>query len=166
MLSEFLEGSDMTNMKWHNRFSDLAELIATWSKDPSTKVGAVIVRERVVISTGYNGLPKRVEDISRRLDDRELKYPMTVHAELNAILQAETNLKDAHLYVTHHPCARCAGTIIQSGISKVFVRQGESTLNSNWDKEKQMAQDMFLEAGVVLVMFKKVEESFRIVAAE
>ena len=73
---------------WDRRFLEMAALVSTWSKDPSTKVGAVITRGKFVVSLGFNGHPAGVEDSDARLHDREMKYRTIIHAELNAILSA------------------------------------------------------------------------------
>ena len=75
--------------KWDQRFLELAKQISTWSKDPSTQVGCVVVGpDREIRSTGFNGLPRGIEDTSERLNNREIKYPMICHAEENAIMHA------------------------------------------------------------------------------
>ena len=103
---------------WHKRFLTLAEHIAGWSKDPSTKVGAVIVdQQRRIVSTGYNGFPQGVVDNPQL--PRERKLMRTLHAEANAILFAKRDLSGCTIYVTHHPCAHCAAMIIQAGIKRV-----------------------------------------------
>lgn len=109
--------------KWDRRFLDMAAFVATWSKDPSTQVGAVIVRpDRTIASVGYNGFPRGVSDDDARYADRSLKYPMIVHAEMNAILSAKEPLLGYAIYVTPlAPCATCAGAIIQSGIKRVVA---------------------------------------------
>ena len=78
----------LTQGKWDVRFLKLAHEVASWSKDPSTKVGCVLVKGKKVVSVGYNGLPMGIEDSIERLTDRELKYEMTVHAEVNAVTTA------------------------------------------------------------------------------
>ena len=109
--------------KWDRRFLDLASHISGWSKDPSTKVGCVVVGEdREIRSTGFNGFPRGIEDSMERLDDRELKYPLTCHAEENAIMHAARigiSLKDCTAYVTWPPCTRCARSLIQAGVVEV-----------------------------------------------
>ena len=83
------------NSKWIARFSDLAKEVSSWSKDPSSRVGAVIVRpDRTVASVGFNGFPRGVEDSQDVIADRDAKLLRTIHAELNAILAA----KEPHLY--------------------------------------------------------------------
>jgi dCMP deaminase len=147
----------MTVTEWHLRFADMAALVSKWSKDPSTQVGAVIVRDRMVLSTGYNGLPRGVDDLKDRLHNRDFKYPMTVHAEMNAILQATASLQGAVLYVTHHPCADCAGPIIQAGIKKIVIKTPQKGLAPNWDEKTKIARIMFYEADVSLINLAEIE---------
>lgn len=126
--------------KWDKRFMDLAEHVAQWSKDPSTKVGAVIVdRCRKVVSMGYNGFPQGVDDDIDRYVDRPLKYSLVVHAELNAILNAKRDVENCTLYVTLSPCRECAKAIIQSGIYDVVYKELRQDL---------MTDLMFEEANV------------------
>lgn len=134
---------------WDERFLSLAHHVSGWSKDPSTKVGAVIVRpDRTVVSLGYNGFPRGTEDYHQHLDDRATKLRRTVHAEVNAILTAGEKLSDCTLYVTPlHPCATCAGIIIQSGIKRVVARFA-SKPKSEWAEDFKVAARMFKEASV------------------
>jgi dCMP deaminase len=107
--------------KWHKRFMDLAEHVAQWSKDPSTKVGAVLVNyNRIVIGVGYNGFPRGVEDTEERYADRPTKYALVVHAEMNAIANATESVKGSTLYVTLAPCNECMKMIAQHGITTIF----------------------------------------------
>lgn len=104
---------------------DVARTVASRSKDPSTQVGAVIVDENNRIkSTGYNGLPNGISDDAinwnRSGEFINTKYPYIVHAEVNAILNAKTDLTNCTLYVTLFPCHECAKMIVQSGIKKVI----------------------------------------------
>ena len=107
--------------KWDDRFLELAKHISEWSKDPSTKVGCVIVGEdREVRSTGFNGLPRGIDDSDDRLNNREIKYPLTCHAEENAIMHAARvglSLEGCVAYSTWPPCTRCARSLIQAGVS-------------------------------------------------
>lgn len=141
--------------KWEKRFIQMAELVASWSKDPSTQCGCVISKGNRSISSGYNGYPIGVEDTIK--DPREIKYEKTVHAEINAILFAKQDLTGCTLYVTPlPPCARCAAVIIQSGIKKVICTvktKGDSV--KKWEDSGYIAQQMFDEAGVELVVIKK-----------
>lgn len=136
--------------KWERRFLELAEHISTWSRDPSTKVGAVIVdAERRVLGMGYNGLPRGVLDTVERLTNRELKYPMTIHAEVNAIHNARGDVRGSTIYVHPLPtCARCAGQIIQAGITRVVCRPPVSDGTRPWSDEFNLSLQMYEEAGV------------------
>lgn len=131
---------------WPQRFLDMAHFVASWSKDPSTKVGAVIVDSRKrVVSIGFNGPPQGTDDSVVKRDIRLLR---TVHAEANSILFAGRDLTDCTLYVTHHPCAHCAALIIQSGIKAVVHPPTDAQFTLRWHDDMQQAQVMFREAGV------------------
>lgn len=140
--------------KWNYRFMELALHISTWSKDPSTKVGCVIVSpEKAILSMGYNGFPRGVNDnIPERQNIREIKYEFVVHAEENAILNAGrrgTRLDGGVLYVTMPPCTRCAGSIIQSGIKEViYLSPNEQKRIPGWRDKLQYSFEMFNESGV------------------
>ena len=140
---------------WDFRFLDMSELISGWSKDPSTKVGSVIVDENNrIISVGYNGFPKNVSDDKRR-DDRE-KYKIIVHAEVNAILFAKNPLDSTILYTyPFMPCSRCAGLVIQSGIKRVVSYKNT---NPRWEKDFNISRQMFQEAGVEVLEYEPVSE--------
>lgn len=137
---------------WDYRFLDLADHIATWSKDPSTKVGAVIVDEKNrVISIGYNGVPRGVnEPVS---GDREQKLLRTIHAEENALAFAYRDIEGCKMYVSFPPCAHCTAQIIQRGIKEVIYRSdapGIAEFLNRWAGNLQEAGAMFEEAGIVL----------------
>ena len=135
--------------KWDERFMSMAALVASWSKDPSTKVGAVVVDDKNrVVSLGYNGPPRGVEDDPSI--DRETKLRRTIHAEKNAILFAQGGAAGCTLYVTHHPCGPCAAVIAQAGITRVVIPEGESTLSHRWAADICEAAWIFEQAGVVL----------------
>jgi len=149
----------MMTEKWDLRFLRLAKEISTWSKDPSSKIGVVIVNDdRRVLATGYNGFPRGVEDTSERLIDREQKYPLIIHAELNALLNAlysGVSVKDATLYVYGLPvCSDCAKSVIQSGIKRVVLPQIENAPEKWRTAWANMSEPMFKEAGVAI---QKVE---------
>ena len=141
--------------KWDKRYLALAAEIATWSKDPSTQVGAVTVgRKKEVLSQGFNGFPRGIEDTEERYNDRETKYKFVVHAEMNAIYNATysgTSLDGATLYVYGLPiCSECAKGIIQVGIKKVVIEKSKAP--ERWNASVQRAQAMFDEAGVELII--------------
>ena len=111
-------------ISWDEYFLGVAMLAAHRSKDPSTQVGACIVSpDNIIISTGYNGMPKGCSDDEFPWDrsGEETKYPYVVHAELNAILNASgRDLRGSRIYVALFPCNECAKAIIQSGIREVL----------------------------------------------
>lgn len=108
--------------KWDRRFMDLALHVAQWSKDPSTKVGAVIVRpDRRIVSVGYNGFPTGVCDHEERYAERAVKYKFVSHAERNALDNVTQDVTGCTLYSTLQPCSECAKSIIQKGISEVVT---------------------------------------------
>ena len=139
--------------KWDARFLDLAKHISDWSKDPSTKVGCVVVGEdREIRSTGFNGFPRGIEDTAARLNDREQKYPMICHAEENAIMHAARiglSLKGCTAYVTWPPCTRCARSLIQAGVVEVVYPQ-ESEVPERWLADFEMSTQMMGEAGLTI----------------
>lgn len=140
-------------MNWDNWLLGLSEYISTASKDPSTKVGAVIVdADRRVVSVGYNGLPRGVEDSNERLNNRDIKYKMIIHAERNAILFAQKSLKDCTLYVyPMMPCASCASMVIQSGIKRVVAPISD---NPRWQQDIELSMQLFNEANVEVCFVK------------
>ena len=108
--------------KWDERFLGMSQLVSTWSKDPSTKVGAVITDgNKKIVSLGYNGLPQWVKDNEEILSNREEKYKYIIHAEVNAILQANKDNYFAGTIYTYPflTCPQCAAMIIQAGIMRV-----------------------------------------------
>ena len=141
----------MANYKWHKRFLDLAKHISTWSKDPSTQVGAVIVdNSKRIISTGYNGFSMGVHDNIERLENRDIKYEMIVHGEINAIVFARQDLTNTTLYTyPFMPCSRCASIVIQSGIKTVVAPFNN---NPRWKDSFEITQTLFAEAGVELIL--------------
>lgn len=135
------------------QFMKVCEVIATFSKDPSTKVGAVIIDDDFnILATGWNGFPRGVEDTEERLCDRALKYPLTVHAEMNAIAaSARTGrrLAGATLIVSSlYPCNVCAGLIVQAGIRRVIAPK---TSNERWAESNAIAKTIFDESNVEVV---------------
>ena len=141
--------------KWDQRFLKLAEHISGWSKDPSTKVGCVVVGEdREIRSTGFNGFPRGIADDIERLEDREQKYPLICHAEENAIMHAARiglSLKGCTAYVTWPPCTRCARSLIQAGVVEVVYPQ-ESEVPDRWQSDFDMSTRMMSEAGLRIRM--------------
>lgn len=127
----------------------MAKHVAKISKDPSTQVGAVIFDpQRRIVSAGYNGLARGVNDTEERLSDRRLKYPMILHAEQNAILFASTGLCGCVMVVTHPCCAKCAAMAIQSGIARVMWPAPSQEFRERWEDELELTMMQFAEAGV------------------
>ena len=140
--------------KWDLRYLEMAKLVSTWSKDPSTKCGAVIVDpNNHIVSVGFNGFPVYVDDKPERLHDRELKYAMTIHAERNVMIFANRNLYGCTMYTyPMQACSECAAMMIQSGITRhvSFNKRPE-----RWNKSFQIASDMFKEAFVEIKLYEE-----------
>jgi dCMP deaminase len=130
---------------------DLAHKTASRSKDPTTKVGCIVTsKDKVVVASGYNGIPQGVADLPERME-RPAKYLWTAHAEENAVALAArvgSSLRDGYAYVTHHPCSRCARSLIQAGIKVVYIGEGTTSMPA---EEFEVARMMFTEAGVELL---------------
>ena len=141
--------------KWDRRFMELAALIASWSKDPSTKTGAVIVDpDRRIVGTGYNGFAKGVDDREDRYNDRDTKYKMVVHCERNAMLFAQRSLKGCTLYTwPFMSCAPCAAMVIQAGITRCVAPTAPAGIEERWRSDLELAKIMFKESGVKLDLF-------------
>jgi len=140
-------------LKWDKRMLLLAAHISTWSKDPSTQVGAVISdgRQRVV-SVGYNGFPQGVPDKPEYLSNRDEKYPRVVHGEINAILFADSHrLPGSTLYTwPFMPCERCAAMIVQTGISRVVFPVAAPEQEERWGRSFGIARETFGDSGVLI----------------
>lgn len=140
-------------LKWDQRFMDMAQMISTWSKDPSSKIGAVIVNdERRILATGYNGFPRGIKDTEDRLYNKDEKYPRIVHAEMNALMNALYNgvgVKGATLYVYGLPvCPDCTKSVIQAGIKRVVIPYPIETPGKWLDVWNKRSKPMLEEAGV------------------
>lgn len=129
------------------RYADLAEHVAGWSKDPSTKVGAVIVgvdpRE---VALGYNGFPPGIDDSEERLGDRETRLRMTQHAERNALDNSRFDVRRGTLYVTFFPCSECAKSVVSRGISRVVCPPPSD--RQPWSDDARWTSEVLSEAGV------------------
>ncbi|MDA3835139.1 MAG: deaminase [Spirochaetales bacterium] len=131
--------------KWWKRFLNLSIHVSIWSKDPSTKVGAVITQGNLVQSIGFNGPPRGVSDNEVT---REIRLLTTIHSEVNAVLTAKQDLTGASLFCTHPSCANCAAVIIQSGIVRVVCIKPETEFEGRWLESSRQAEILFKEAGV------------------
>lgn len=146
----------MERPSWDEYFMEAAELAAKRSTCLRRSVGAVIVRDKHIIATGYNGAPRGIKHCEERGGCLRIKLNvpsgerhelcMALHAEQNAIIQAATSgqsVDEASIYVTHQPCVICAKMIINSGIKRIIVREGYPD---------QLAIDILEEAGLRIVM--------------
>lgn len=135
---------------WDSYFLNIAQLIAGKSKDTSTKVGCVVVGpDNEIRATGYNGLPRGVDDDRPERFERPAKYLWTSHAEENAVAQAARvgmRLKGCKAYVTHYPCARCTRSLIQAGIVCIVVGNGQ--VKGDFADDLRVSQAMLQEARV------------------
>ena len=140
--------------KWDNRFIELAEHIATWSKDPSTQCGSVITdNKHRIVSVGFNGFPQGIPDDD--LHDREKKYPKIIHAEQNCMAFSFRDISGYTLYCTHCPCSQCASMIIQRGIVRVVFYRSPAEFEERWKKSNEVSLGMFSEAGVEVMQINK-----------
>ena len=154
--------------KWHRHFLSLAQECAKMSKDPSTRVGSVIVGpDREIRSTGFNGFPRGIEDTPNRLNNRETKLKIVVHAEMNAVLNAVrfgVSLKGCTLYLAATddsgevwggpPCSRCTVEVIQTGIESI-ISYPKRAVPSRWHEDLKLAESLLLEAGIIYLEVDK-----------
>lgn len=141
------------NDKWDVRFINLARHIAQWSKDPSTKTGAVIVdSDRRIVSVGYNGFAMGCDDSLELYTDRDYKYETVIHCEMNAIISAKRDLFGNTLYLTSAGCGKCTAQVIQAGIRRIVIPCKEedplSIRRQDWDLSFQKSRDQLASAGV------------------
>jgi dCMP deaminase len=143
-MSELLQRDQLW---WDRHFLGIAKAVSKASKDPSTKIGALIVRpDRSEVSWGYNGFPKRIADTAERLNNREVKYGLVLHGEENALLKARADVEGCTMYVWPlFSCSKCALKIIQAGIARV-VSPPPSL--ERWQSAYEAAMVLYDEAGV------------------
>ncbi len=149
-------------ISWDEFFMGVAVLASKRSKDPNTQVGACIVNDdNIILSTGYNGFPMGCSDDEYPWDrdGEETKYPYVVHAELNAILNANgKSLKGARVYVYLFPCNECAKAIIQAGIKEIIYISDKYADEKNTLASKKMLNS----AGVKLTKFTSSLDSINL----
>jgi dCMP deaminase len=143
--------------KWDRYFLKRAKLNASMSKDLSTSVGAVIADPfHRSVSDGFNGLPRGVDDDHPRIQHRPTKLAMTIHAEENALLFAARSVEGCRCYVwPMPPCSNCAAKLIQAGIKHVISLSPCAELVHRWGDSFRLAEDMYHEAGVELVLYSE-----------
>lgn len=145
---------NVTGQKWCGRLLKMAKEIAGWSKDDSTKVGAVITtNDGKPISWGFNGMPMGIDDTVPERNERPAKYKWFAHAEQNAIDLATGDLSGAVMFVTFAPCSICARSIIQNGISTVVVDENfiAEKMPERWIDDMMTAKEMMLERGILII---------------
>ena len=130
----------------------LAKAVSLRSRDPSTKVGAVVIRrDKTIASLGYNGFPKGMPDLDRWYEDREEKLSRVIHAEMNAILNSKESLDGMTLYCTHPCCENCAKHVIAAGIARVVVCTDEH-ISARWNTD--VSERLFSDSGVDFIKLK------------
>jgi dCMP deaminase len=139
--------------KWDNRYLNLAREVSTWSKDPSTQVGAVAIGEMgQVLAQGYNGFPRGVNDSLERYNDKEVKYRYVVHAEMNCIYNATftgASLNNATMYVWGLPvCNECAKGLAQVGVKRVVSPKTVADVPDKWKISAINTVDLLKEVGI------------------
>lgn len=134
--------------KWDTRFLGLAAHISAWSKDPSSQVGAVITDGNRIISLGYNGFASGVVDTQERLNDRDCKLNLTIHAEENAMIFAKRDISGCTVYVTHPPCPRCASKLIQEEVKRIVYISPSEDFLSRWADDLKLSLEMYSEANI------------------
>lgn len=150
----------LDEFKWDVRFMRIAREISTWSKDPSTQIGAVIVNsDRRILATGYNGFPRGIADNVDRLNNREEKYKHIVHGEMNALLNALYNgvsVKDSTIYIWGLPvCSDCAKSVIQSGIKNIVIMNPGSKPERWQEHWHNVSLPMIREAGLFVTVLEE-----------
>lgn len=143
---------DFVTDKWNYRYLELAKTVAGWSKDPSRQIGCVAVNDKgQILSVGYNGFPRGINDDDVRLNNRIEKYKYIVHAEKNMIYNATHNgvsLDGCTVYVSGLPvCSECAKGLIQVGVKKVIMEDA-ANIRNNWAESWELTKSLFDEARI------------------
>ena len=137
---------DVRAIQWLNYFMDMAKLVSTMSKDPHHKIGAVIVnKDNHVVSMGFNGFAHGVKDTVERLNNKDIKRKLMLHAEENAILHAKQDLSECDIYIYGYPpCTHCMSLIIQAGIKCVYYRNSnkDSKVSEYWKADLELAEKL------------------------
>lgn len=138
--------------KWDARFLDLAKYNSRWSKDPSTQVGAVIIdKTNRIVSMGYNGLPQKIPDDPDILNNRDVKYDIIIHAEINALIFAKQSIEGCILYTYPFlPCSRCTSIFIQAGIAKIIAPKNKI---ERWEANLGLTRAMLDQAKIEYIEY-------------
>lgn len=158
-----MQNPDIKIPSWDELFMRHVYLIASKSKDESTKIGSILVRDRHVISEGFNGLPIGVMDDIPQRQERPEKYFWFEHAERNSIYccaRFGTRTEGAAMYTQGIPCADCARAVIQGGIARIIVHKQwedrQSEWNEKWQESTIRSRKMFGEANIEVVQFDMI----------
>lgn len=143
---------DRNTNKWDLRFLNLAKHISSWSKDPSSKVGAAIVRtDKTIASLGYNGLPKYMKDIDSYYEKRDEKYSRIIHAEINALIHSKEDVTGYTLYTyPMMPCDRCIVHMSQAGITRVVSPKATEEKLLRWKDSFEKTEKYAKECNITL----------------
>jgi dCMP deaminase len=145
--------------KWDRWFLGMVDYVSTASKDPSTKVGAVIVRpDLTVAAVGYNGFPRGMSDDPELYAHRPTKYSRIVHGEMNAILNAHGSVEGCTLYVPFPPCDRCAVHVVQAGIKRVVYLEPTEDIKARWAEAFEQTAAIFADAGMEVTVLQPDNE--------
>ena len=144
----------MTINKWDLRFLEMARLVSTWSRDPSTQTGAVIVRpNKSVAGVGFNGFPQNMPDAPELYANRDEKYSRIVHCEMNALMFAKDDSVQGYTLYTHPfmSCDRCFVHMLQAGITRFVAPQATEEQLTRWAPAFERVRRYATEAGVELI---------------
>jgi len=145
-------------VNWNERFIELAKYFASWSKDRSTGVGAVIAdTENRIVSIGYNGFPAGFNDDIDSRHERPQKYSYTEHAERNAIYNAArigVSTKNCSMYLMWFPCPDCARAIIQSGITTLVCTRPDFD-TPKWGEGFRLSLEMLEECKINIIYYEQ-----------
>lgn len=140
------------SVKWDERFLDVARLVSNWSKDPGTRIGAVLVHERRILATGYNGIPQGIHDDLLLHVERSVKLAYTIHAEINALLNAAKygiSTNNTTIYITADPCVDCCKALIQAGVKRIVVpKQLDFDFDKRWQGNLELARTLLSEVSI------------------
>ncbi len=140
-------------VNWDERFLSLADHISGWSKDRSSKVCSLIVRDNRVVSTGYNGFSEGMDDDNDAYHERPTKYKVTVHSEVNAIANAAklgVPTDNATMYLNWFPCSNCAATLVNAGIKRLVCGQDFDLDHERWGEDFKLAIIILHDGGVLV----------------
>jgi dCMP deaminase len=146
-------------LPWQKRFMKVAFEVASWSKDPKTKVGCVITDDQNrILSIGYNGFPRGIVDSPERYADKELKLALVQHAERNAMMNSNSSLVGSTAYSTLCPCTQCMGGLIQAGVVRVVTPFLSEERMKNHKENYDLMRQMCFEARIEVVHYSLKKE--------